>query len=288
MGAPILRAARSSRHARNKRRSLTHLPAPSPIGQEEKKEILAEWLLQFSDNVRVWVRKAADGVLDKFLDENQIVADHKMTFMQRAAMRTECRKLVKYIRLCDFIVRDTLLSLALESIESMLHFFVNAMESATGEKSYTDQEKDEEEYGHAPPLEFSDGTVVPRLQVGVNFSESGNIVFSPSAPNCVSQVEGVMFDAVRVIAAPEALLTHDDLKMYTEAAAEDIDDQSFMQKIKLDHEVRANQIFLKDTKRIRSIIEGNYDKASQLFVFVLDLSGTLSPPFPLISLFRPP
>ena len=212
----------------------------------------------------MWVRKAADGVLDKFLDENQIVADHKMTFMQRAAMRTECRKLVKYIRLCDFIVRDTLLSLALESIEVMLHFFVDAMESATGERSYTDQEKDEEEYGHAPPLEFSDGTVVPRLQVGVNFSQSGSIIFSPSEQNCVSQIEGVMFDAVRVIAAPEALLTHDDLKMYTEAAAEDVDDQSFMQRIKLDHEVRANQIFLKDTKRIRSIIEGNYGTAAKL------------------------
>ena len=212
----------------------------------------------------MWVRKAADGVLDKFLDENQIVADHKMTFMQRAAMRTECHKLVKYIRLCDFIVRDTLLSLALESIELMLHFFVDAMESATGERSYTDQKKDAEEYGHAPPLEFSDGTVVPRLQVGVNFSQSGSIIFSPSEQNCVSQIEGVMFDAVRVIAAPEALLTHDDLKMYTEAAAEDVDDQSFMQRIKLDHEVRANQIFLKDTKRIRSIIEGNYNTAAKL------------------------
>ena len=179
-------------------------------------------------------------------------------------MRTECRKLVKYIRLCDFIVRDTLLSLALESIEFMLHFFVDAKESATGDRAYTDQKKDEEEFGHAPPLQFSDGTVVPRLQVGVNFSEGGKIAFSPSCANCVSQIEGVMFDAVRVIAAPEALLTHDDLKMYTEAAAEDIDEQSFLQKTKLDHEVRANQIFLKDTKRIKSIVESTYGKAADL------------------------
>ena len=70
-----------------------------------------------------WIaRGACDSVLDDFLEGNNIVADHKMTFMEKAALRTACRKLVKFVRLCDFIVQQTLLDLGVESTQNLLNW----------------------------------------------------------------------------------------------------------------------------------------------------------------------
>ena len=54
------------------------------------------WLTGFSDDVRALVRGACDEVLNQFLANNKIDADHKMTFMERAALRTACSRLTKY------------------------------------------------------------------------------------------------------------------------------------------------------------------------------------------------
>lgn len=59
--------------------------------QAQKRATVSQWLQQFSDDVRTLVRGACDEVLDGFLAANGIQADHKMTFMERAALRTECR-----------------------------------------------------------------------------------------------------------------------------------------------------------------------------------------------------
>ena len=57
--------------------------------------------------------------LDEFLGQNGVDADHKMTFMERAALRTECRKLARFIRVVDFQVRQTLIALAYESAKQL-------------------------------------------------------------------------------------------------------------------------------------------------------------------------
>ena len=62
--------------------------------QVKKRALLADWLIDFSDDVRALVRSACDQVLDAFLARNHIEADHPMTFTEKAALRTECRRLV--------------------------------------------------------------------------------------------------------------------------------------------------------------------------------------------------
>ena len=42
--------------------------------------------------------------------------------MEKAALRTACRKLVKFVRLCDFIVQQTLLDLGVESTHNLLEW----------------------------------------------------------------------------------------------------------------------------------------------------------------------
>lgn len=66
-------------------------------------------LLQaFSEKVLEVARTSLDEVVDGFLRTNGIVADHRMTFMERTSLRSECRRLTQFLRLVDFVVVDTL------------------------------------------------------------------------------------------------------------------------------------------------------------------------------------
>ena len=70
---------------------------------------LSRQLLQeFSEKIHEVARSALDEVVDGFLKANGIVADHRMTFMERTSLRSECRRLTQFLRLVDFIVVDTL------------------------------------------------------------------------------------------------------------------------------------------------------------------------------------
>jgi dynein heavy chain len=99
--------------------------------QVKKRALLSDWLLDFSDDVRALVRSACDQVLDGFLERNHIEADHPMTFTEKAALRTECRRLVKFVRLCDMLIRDTMLEVGIESTEALLHYFHPAVQATT-------------------------------------------------------------------------------------------------------------------------------------------------------------
>jgi len=95
------------------------------VAQQNVKRIqVTTWLTEFSADVRALVRGACDEMLDAFLAANNIRADHKMTFMERSALRAECRRLTKFVRLADFVVRDTLLKLALDSAAALLQYIV--------------------------------------------------------------------------------------------------------------------------------------------------------------------
>ena len=45
-----------------------------------------------------------------------------MTFMERASLRSECRKLTRFLKLTDFVVVDMLRNLAFDSIENAAEF----------------------------------------------------------------------------------------------------------------------------------------------------------------------
>jgi len=92
--------------------------------QNDKRVRVTAWLTEFSISVRALVRSACDQVLEKFLADNNIQSNLKMTFMERASLRNACRRLTKFIRLCDYLVRDTLMNLALDStvaLQDIIH-----------------------------------------------------------------------------------------------------------------------------------------------------------------------
>lgn len=65
-------------------------------------------LQSFSQRVHEVIRASLDEVVDDFLSTNGIVADQRMTFMERTSLRAECGRLTRFLRLIDFVVVDTL------------------------------------------------------------------------------------------------------------------------------------------------------------------------------------
>lgn len=91
--------------------SCTRLPRPHPKHPpvaNEQKNTPFQLLQEFSEKVHEVARASLDEVVDGFLRTNGIVADHRMTFMERTSLRSECRRLTQFLRLVDFVVVDTL------------------------------------------------------------------------------------------------------------------------------------------------------------------------------------
>lgn len=74
-----------------------------------------------SQTVLSTARVACDEVVDEFLKENNIVANHKMTFMERASLRSECRHLTRFLRLVDIMVADFLRTMVIEALQALVY-----------------------------------------------------------------------------------------------------------------------------------------------------------------------
>ena len=84
---------------------------------------LQKQLEDLSNDVIRNVRLACDEVVDQFLKANNIAANHKMTFMERAALRAECKRLTRFLRSVDIMMTDFLWS--------MVRLFVHTIYSNT-------------------------------------------------------------------------------------------------------------------------------------------------------------
>lgn len=84
--------------------------------QHEVQDNMRNVITSLSQVVLATVRVACDEVVDEFLKLNNIVANHKMTFMERASLRSECRHLTRFLRLVDMMLQDTLKTLVLETV----------------------------------------------------------------------------------------------------------------------------------------------------------------------------
>lgn len=85
--------------------------------QQKVHETLKQSLSKLSATVLSSVRAACDEVVDNFLKTNNIIANHKMTFMERAALRAECKRLTCFLRMVDITMNDFLLSMVVESVD---------------------------------------------------------------------------------------------------------------------------------------------------------------------------
>ncbi|RHZ29129.1 hypothetical protein DYB31_003743 [Aphanomyces astaci] len=150
---------------------------------------LSASLASFSSQVVQLCVSACDAVVDSFLEKNKIVAEHKMTFMERAALRKECRSLTNFLRLADVLVIDAMMQLSVTSFQT---FLAQCRDSA-----------------------------VPLFSVLVDTDATGSIVPTPSADTWRRSFEVLLKQCLTVTDVPERLLGHPKLLGYTSATAED-------------------------------------------------------------------
>ena len=182
--------------------------------QQLQRSQVTEWLQGFSEDVRMLVRGACDDVLDSFLGKNEIRADHKMTFMEKAALRTECARLVKYIRVVDMLVVSTLRRLALQSVQNFRK--IVSPSNPCRKRKVVKINHDEDDTAliktHAVLIEE------PMFQLNIAVTE-GNLRIVPSSNEFVEAVEFAIEEALTVLDIPERLLTHPDLTIYVTASS---------------------------------------------------------------------
>jgi len=182
--------------------------------QKDHQEMLHSKIIQFSDQATQRVRVACDTVLDIFLEENSIAADHKMTFMERSSLRTVCKKLAKYIRLVDFLIAQTLVEMAYES--------VGALASAVKPEDKVPRVirlNDDKKKGIVVQTK-KNKLLVPLFQMNVTFSEA-NLVLEPSYDDLVQAIDGSIIQALSSLCGVEKLLLHQELAAYTQVANKD-------------------------------------------------------------------
>jgi hypothetical protein len=157
---------------------------------------VAQLLRDFSAKVQDMVRASTDEVVEVFLKANNIVADHKMTFMERASLRSECRKLTRFLRLVDFSVIDTLRDLVLESVEEAAGFVKHrdicivklaedavklAAEAAAAKTAVILQSSSAAAVAAKQAAAVRKSPlIVPLFQVSANFSDDGRLVIVPA------------------------------------------------------------------------------------------------------------
>jgi dynein heavy chain len=204
-------------------------------------------LRSLSANVLTTVRSACDEVVDQFLKANNIAANHKMTFMERAALRAECKKLTRFLRMMDILIADFLKTMVNDAMSKL----VTAVESenltphtetaddATREqlarkreqaglktpifrvvasfKKMTQREQTMQDLlaaQNAPPASSPVSEGAPASPAAPLIPDDEALVVTPSVENMVRALDGVVKDAMEIVGSFVKVLTSVETEMY--------------------------------------------------------------------------
>jgi dynein heavy chain len=223
--------------------------------QEDHQVHMATALRDFSDNIRQLVKLACDEVIDGFLHENNIVADIKMTFMERASLRTECRKLTKFLRLTDFLMNDCLRNLALDSYDSILEF----VKPTVARDMVVHVNEDVDPKLTEAAQEQEGAFLPPMFQLEVTFGDGGDIALTPNHRAFKETMSKVIADSINVISIPEQVLGHEELSAYTMADADDMDDTN-EENLTLEAGILKDDHYIRTTKLIFTGLDDALDQ----------------------------
>ena len=225
--------------------------------QYQLQATLTEQLSSFSINIHNTVRSACDQIVDEFLKANSIVADHKMTFMERASLRSECRKLTKFLKLTDFLVVDTLHDMALDSVLSAVSS-VTITADATQKIYYTQQELEEESSVIVPGVPKPPPTL---LMLDVSFDSSGFVSVHPSEQKIKAGIEQVICQSLRVIGIPERVFSHEELQVYIMEESDELEDAT-REEVPVQDIVNNDEHFTAATEKIYENLSLAFSKVS--------------------------
>jgi hypothetical protein len=272
------------------RKGKTYTLAEFQEVQNNRRHAVSDWLEAFLKQVVLLVRGACDDVLDKFLSHNRIDGDHKLTFMERASLRKECQKLVRFVRMTDFVLQDTLRFVAVQSAAAFnshvspettvpLKVFINVVEfeeARGGDQSSSSSLVATTSthrgggggggggggVGHGSGHGVGGDAVgagagaaqVPLFKVEVSFDGTGAVELLPPSNEFVAAIDRIVLDAVAVVATPARLMEHQELTPYTAVATERADDVA-LEKADLPQQVLKDKSFAASRAAVQDGVE---------------------------------
>lgn len=206
-------------------------------------------LESLSSSVIRSVRIACDEVVDQFLKTNNIAANHKMTFMERAALRAECKRLTRFLRSVDIMMTDFLWSMVLEAMENL----VRKVESGvTGTDSLEPRIecapeidipklilKREEKKWKAPLFR-----VVADFRSDTNLDEGDEVMLvAPSLESLGRVMDRVISETVDVVGSFGVIFSSSEMEMYVMPDGADEESET-VEKVDLGASIRGNALFI--------------------------------------------
>ncbi|KAK1945609.1 Dynein heavy chain 6 [Phytophthora citrophthora] len=181
---------------------------------------VTQQLADFSSRSLKMCVKACDDVIDGFLGLNKISADHKMTFMERAALRKQCRTLTNFLRLADFLTIDATIQLTVHSFQRLYASLAAGKNQTTAPVPENSQpnSKNPGKSGQttaAPPF-----TAIFAVAVEMDAATSA-LNATPNHDAWNGALQRALKEALRMVETPARHLGHESLAPYTTASAED-------------------------------------------------------------------
>ncbi|XXQ39846.1 AAA+ ATPase domain-containing protein [Plasmodiophora brassicae] len=218
--------------------------------QAKRLEAVRQQLQTLHDSAHHTVATACDQDLNEFLIQNGFRQAHggeahheaidatvKISHAERAAIRSECRKLTKFIKLADYFLIDTLVTLSKHCTKQLWDALQdvhpdNAM--STGDEG--DRAPDD---AAADALGAGVGASKPEPIFSVEVLVDGDqFTFKPSLAEFQSALQTTVAEAVKVAMNSARLINEHDLQQYTQThaddnggAGEDADDENALQSI---------------------------------------------------------
>jgi dynein heavy chain, axonemal len=207
-------------------------------------------LESLSKSVIKSVRVACDEVVDQFLKTNNIAANHKMTFMERAALRAECKRLTRFLRSVDIMMTDFLWSMVLEAMENLVRKVESG--SAAGSNSLEPRiecspdmdilklvTKREENDWKAPLFR-----VVAEFKTVVNVDEGEEVMLvTPSLDQLGRVMDRVISETVDVVGSFGVIFSSQEMVMYVMPDGTD-EESEHVEKLDLGASIRGNALFI--------------------------------------------
>jgi len=226
---------------------------------------------ELSTIVLTSAREACDQVVDQFLKSNNIAANHKMTFMERAALRSECRRLTRFLRMVDTMMTDFLMTMIREAMEKLVH--AHELGSTVPRTEMADDMtakllvlKRKENKWKAPLFRVEANfrkDAPPTVHVGENGEETEEKVFegmtlSPTQDKLTRCVDQVIANCCDVVCSFVKVLASSETEMYVmpEGDDEENDDD---EGVDLATTIRQTPFFVKSKDLIHRYIRYNYN-----------------------------
>jgi dynein heavy chain len=220
-------------------------------------------LRHLSHSVLNTVRSACDEVVDQFLKINNIAANHKMTFMERAALRSECKKLTRFLRMMDILIADFLRSMVtdalLKLVESVESDSVEPRTEISDEIDRVKLQKKREVNSWRTPL----FRVVANFKKGINpqtshpWEAEESILLNPSYEGLTHALDGVIHDALEVVGTFVKVLSSPETEMYVMPEGDEIDGDNQEPEDMITN-IRSSPVFIHSKEAIHSHLRHAY------------------------------